>query len=274
MAEILSKKMAVQASTFKPLGYSDRAFIFRDLGTFRYVSLDWKVITPKGRTRLEQGDQYADAMTGLMEAQQVLLVAMENGISGHNNVEQIAHTYEMLDVGSNAVALLRKLAYAPKELRGVERGSILPADIFSDNSIESINMYLDPKKVDQLHFSYQQGLFIYSQSQILQPEWLQHLYQPFKPFKPFLPFEILQTPYATSQFNYWRGAAAGKGFQSRGRGGRGRGAFGSNFIPLGGQYVSGEVSVQNGTNEGVNDNEEKSVQKIERKSLEDGESLD
>ncbi|KAA6327087.1 MAG: hypothetical protein EZS28_053861, partial [Streblomastix strix] len=138
MAEILSRKMAVQAASFKPLGYSDRAFIFRDLGKFRYMGSDWKVITPKGRTRLEQGDQYADAMTGLIDAQQALLVAMENGLGGHNNVEQIAHAYVMLCVGANAVAQLRELANARRELREVVDGSILPADIFSDDIIESI----------------------------------------------------------------------------------------------------------------------------------------
>ncbi|KAA6383967.1 MAG: hypothetical protein EZS28_020510 [Streblomastix strix] len=63
MAEILGKKMAVQASTFKPLSYTDRSFIFRDLGKFRYVRSDWKVVTSKGRTKFKQGDQYADAMT-------------------------------------------------------------------------------------------------------------------------------------------------------------------------------------------------------------------
>ncbi|KAA6339178.1 MAG: hypothetical protein EZS28_052633, partial [Streblomastix strix] len=227
-----SRKMAVQAASFKPLGYSDRSFIFRDLGKFRYMGSDQKMVTTKGRTRLEQGDQYADAMTGLIDAQQALQVAMENGLGGHNNIEQIAHAYAMLCVGANAVAQLRELANAPRELRGVVGGSILPADIFSDDCIESIKRYLDLKKVDQLHFPYLQGLFFYPQPQIQQPQWLQLLFQPFQPFQPF---GIQQTSCAASQFNYGRGAAAGRRFQSRGRGGRGRGAFGSNYIPLGGQ---------------------------------------
>ncbi|KAA6367605.1 MAG: hypothetical protein EZS28_036869 [Streblomastix strix] len=235
MAEILSKKMAAHAASFKPLGYSDRAFIFRDLGKFRYMGSDWKVVTPKSRTRLEQGDQYADAMTGLIDAQQALLVAMESGIGGHNNIEQIAHLYAMLCVGANAVAQLRELANAPRELRVVVGGSILPADIFSDDSIGSIKRYLELKKVDQMHFPYQQELFSYPQSQIQQLQWLQHLYQPFQQFQPFQSFGMQQTPYAACQIGYGRGAAAGRGFQSRGCGGRGRGAFGSNFIPLGGQ---------------------------------------
>ncbi|KAA6388163.1 MAG: hypothetical protein EZS28_016307 [Streblomastix strix] len=116
MAEILSKKMAVYTSVFKPLGYSDRSLIFRDLGKFRYIGSDWKVVTLKGRTRLEQGDQYSDAMTELIDAQYALLVAMENELSGHNNIEQVAHVYAMLCVGANAVAQLRELANTPKEL--------------------------------------------------------------------------------------------------------------------------------------------------------------
>ncbi|KAA6380720.1 MAG: hypothetical protein EZS28_023751 [Streblomastix strix] len=119
IAEILSKKMAQQASTFKPLGYIDRSFIFRDLRKFRYVGSDWKVVTPKGRTRLEQGDQYADAMTRLIDSQQTLLIAMENGLSGQNKIEQIAHAYAMLRVCVNAEAQLKELANAPRELRTV-----------------------------------------------------------------------------------------------------------------------------------------------------------
>ncbi|KAA6386682.1 MAG: hypothetical protein EZS28_017789 [Streblomastix strix] len=235
MAEILSMKMSVQVATFKPLGYSDRSFIFRDLGKFRYVGSDWKVITPKGRTRLEQGDQYADVMAGLIDAQQALLVSMENVLGGHNNIEYISPAYAMLCVGANAVAQLKELANAPRELKDEVGGSILPADIFSDDCIESIKMCLDLKKVDQLHFPYQQGLYAYLQSSILQSQRLQYLYQQFQRFKLSKPIEILQTPYAASQFNYGRGIAIGRGFKSRGRGGRGRGAFGSNFIPLRGQ---------------------------------------
>ncbi|KAA6395021.1 MAG: hypothetical protein EZS28_009454 [Streblomastix strix] len=141
----------------------------------------------------------------------------------------------MLCVGANAVAQLRELANAPRELSGVVVGSILPADIFTDDSIVSIKRYLDFKKVDQLHFSYQQELFAYLRSQIQQPQWLLHLYQPFQPLQPFQPFGIQQTPYAASQFNYGSRSAAGRGFQPRGRGVRGRGAFRFNFIPVGGQ---------------------------------------
>ncbi|KAA6363914.1 MAG: hypothetical protein EZS28_040561, partial [Streblomastix strix] len=235
MAEILSKKMTVQASTFKPLGYSDRSFVFRDLGKFRYVGSDWKVVTPKGRTKLEQGYQYADPMTALIDAQRAQLVAMQDGLGGHNNIQWIAHAYAMLCVGANAVAQLRELANAPRKLRGVVGSSILPADVFSDDSIESIKMNLDLRKVDQLHFPYQQELYAYPQSQIQYSQWQQHQYLLFQRFKLSQPFEILQTPYAASKFNYGRGAATGRGFKSRGCGRTGGGAFGSNFIPLGGQ---------------------------------------
>ncbi|KAA6395562.1 MAG: hypothetical protein EZS28_008914 [Streblomastix strix] len=47
MGEILSKKMAVQAASFMPLGYSDRSFIFRDLDKFRYVGSVWKQLRQK-----------------------------------------------------------------------------------------------------------------------------------------------------------------------------------------------------------------------------------
>ncbi|KAA6366552.1 MAG: hypothetical protein EZS28_037921 [Streblomastix strix] len=90
-------------------------------------------------------------------------------------------------------------------------------------------------KVDQLRLQYKQGLYSYLRSSIQKPQWLSHLYQPFQPLQPFQSFEIQQTPYAASQFNYEGEAAAGSGFQPRGRGGRGKGAYNSNFIPLGGQ---------------------------------------
>lgn len=49
----------------------------------------------------------------------------------------------MLCVGANAVAKLRELANAQRELKGVVGGSILPTDIFSYDSIESIKRGLD-----------------------------------------------------------------------------------------------------------------------------------
>ncbi|KAA6401171.1 MAG: hypothetical protein EZS28_003298 [Streblomastix strix] len=235
MAEILNKKMAVQASAFKPLGYSDRSFVFCDLGKFRYMRSDWKVVAPKGRTKLKQGDQYAEAMTGLIDAQQALLVATENGLGGNNNIEQIAHAYAMLCVGANAVAQLREFANAPSELRGIEGGSILPANIFFDDNTESIKRFLNLKMMELLHYPYQQELSAYPQPQIQKPQLQQHLFQPFQTLESFQPLQIKQALYAASQFNYGRRTAAGKGFQSRGRGGRDRGAFGYNFIPLGGQ---------------------------------------
>ncbi|KAA6384345.1 MAG: hypothetical protein EZS28_020129 [Streblomastix strix] len=66
-----------------------------------------------------QGDQYAYAMTWLIDAQQTLLVAMESGLGGSNINEQIAHAYTMLCLCVNAVAQLREQANAPRKLRGV-----------------------------------------------------------------------------------------------------------------------------------------------------------
>ncbi|KAA6391250.1 MAG: hypothetical protein EZS28_013224 [Streblomastix strix] len=181
-------------------------------------------------------------MTGLIAIQQALLVAMENGFDGHNNIEKIAHVYAMLCVGLNAVTQLRQLANAPQELKRVVGGSILPADIFIDNVIESIKRYLELKKVDQLHFQYQQGHYAYPL--VLDPVTI------------VAPFGIQQTQYTASKFSYGRVAAAGRGFQQRGRGGRGRGAFGSNFMPLGGQQVSVKMNVQSQSTVVVNDSGE------------------
>ncbi|KAA6394586.1 MAG: hypothetical protein EZS28_009890 [Streblomastix strix] len=105
----------MQASAFKPLGYLDKQFILRDLGKFRYVRSDQKVITSKSRTKLEQGVKYVDAITGLIDVLQALLVAIENVLECNNNIEQVARAFAMLCVGTNAVEPLRELANAPKE---------------------------------------------------------------------------------------------------------------------------------------------------------------
>ncbi|KAA6398096.1 MAG: hypothetical protein EZS28_006373 [Streblomastix strix] len=112
--------MIVQASTFKLLGSY------------------WKVVTPKGRTRLEQGDQKVDMKIGLTDAQEALLVATKNGLGGLDNIEQIPQAYSMQFNGTNAVTQLKELVSAPRELRGVVRNCILPVDVFSNDSIDSI----------------------------------------------------------------------------------------------------------------------------------------
>ncbi|KAA6358338.1 MAG: hypothetical protein EZS28_046135, partial [Streblomastix strix] len=96
--------MDVQASTFKPLDYSDGSFIFRDLEKFRYLRSDWKIVTPRRKTRLEQGDQYADATVKRINAQEALLIAKQNGLNRQHKVEQTVNMYAMLCVGANAVA--------------------------------------------------------------------------------------------------------------------------------------------------------------------------
>ncbi|KAA6362391.1 MAG: hypothetical protein EZS28_042082, partial [Streblomastix strix] len=125
----------------------------------------------------------------------------------------------MLCVGANAVAHLRELAIAPKELRGVVSGA-------EDGGLDAFTVSI-------------KAVFIPT---ISDPATIVAV--------------TLQTPYAASQFGYGRGVAAGRRFQSRGRGGRGRGAFGSNFILLGGQLVSVEVSEQSASSEEMNDSGE------------------
>ncbi|KAA6398568.1 MAG: hypothetical protein EZS28_005906 [Streblomastix strix] len=109
-----------------------------ELSKFRHLGSYWKVVMPKARTRLEHAEQYAIAMTGLIDAQQALLVTMMNGLGCYDNVKQLIHIYSMLSVGANAVAELRELGNAPRELGAVVTGSILPADIFSDDSFEVV----------------------------------------------------------------------------------------------------------------------------------------
>ncbi|KAA6357448.1 MAG: hypothetical protein EZS28_047024, partial [Streblomastix strix] len=182
---------------------------------FRYVGSDWKVVKPKSRTRLEQDDQYADAMTGLIDAQQALLVAMENGISGHNNIEQIAHAYAMLCVGANAVAQLRELANSPREFRGV---------------------------VGEIFGAQEGGLVAFSIS-----------------IRAILVFTVLDlitivaVALISTVLTVPTVLAIRNAVNTR---------------------VSMEVSIQSGSSEGMNDSGEQGVQKSERKSVEDEESLE
>ncbi|KAA6383522.1 MAG: hypothetical protein EZS28_020950 [Streblomastix strix] len=63
------------------------------------------------------------------------------GLGGQDIFVQIAHAYAMLCVDANAVVQLRELANIPKELRGVVVGSILPADIFTDDGTKITVLY-------------------------------------------------------------------------------------------------------------------------------------
>ncbi|KAA6400456.1 MAG: hypothetical protein EZS28_004020 [Streblomastix strix] len=150
---------------------------------------------------------------------------IRNELGGQDNIVQIAHAYTTLCLCVNAVVQLRKLANAPRKLIGVVDGSILPAEIFSDDSTQSVK-------------------------------------------------RIQQTLYAASQSSYGREAIMERGFQARGRGKQGRVAFGSNFIPLGRQWMSMEMSIQSVVSEALNDCGDQGVQNSERKSIENDESLE
>ncbi|KAA6373835.1 MAG: hypothetical protein EZS28_030638, partial [Streblomastix strix] len=136
MAEILSRKIAVQASMFMLQGYPDRSFIFRGLCKFRLVESDCKIVIPRRRTMLEQDNLYSDAIFELIDEQQALRIAIENVLDGHNNIEQITYAYAMLYIGAHAVMQLRELANAPREQERVIGGKVSGAkegglDIFS-----------------------------------------------------------------------------------------------------------------------------------------------
>ncbi|KAA6382241.1 MAG: hypothetical protein EZS28_022232 [Streblomastix strix] len=98
-------------------------------------------------------------MMELIDAQQALLLALENGLFGKDNIEQKAHAFAILYARANSVAQLSEHANATWELRDEVGGNILHADLFSDDSTESIKMYLELKKVDQLHFPDKYGGF-------------------------------------------------------------------------------------------------------------------
>ncbi|KAA6403773.1 MAG: hypothetical protein EZS28_000700 [Streblomastix strix] len=168
----------------------------------KYLRPDWKIVTPRRRTRLEQGDQFADATAKRINAQEALLIAKQNGLNRQHKVEQTVNMYAMLCVGANAVAQLREFANTATELRGVLDGSLLQADIFSEDSTESFKRVL---------------------------ESLVHFNRPFQLFQPFEPLVIQQTSFETKKYGYGKRIATGRGFLTKAREIRGRKAFNQNF---------------------------------------------
>ncbi|KAA6384573.1 MAG: hypothetical protein EZS28_019900 [Streblomastix strix] len=86
-------KLVLQPSRFKPLGLYGRSIFNRELGRYRYDSPAWKVVTSKRKTKLENIQQFANAMGGLIDAQHTHLVAMENKNEG-KDLKEIAFNKE------------------------------------------------------------------------------------------------------------------------------------------------------------------------------------
>ncbi|KAA6398362.1 MAG: hypothetical protein EZS28_006114 [Streblomastix strix] len=107
VAQIQSKKMAWQPSNFKPFVFYERSFFNREQGKYRYDGSAWKVVTSKWKMKLENDEQFTDAIAGHIEAQNTLLVAMEDNIEGKDNLDDIAHVYVMICAAANIVPVLK-----------------------------------------------------------------------------------------------------------------------------------------------------------------------
>ncbi|KAA6370070.1 MAG: hypothetical protein EZS28_034402 [Streblomastix strix] len=92
------------------------SFFNRQQGWYRYYCTAWKVVTPKGKIKLENDKQFADVMAELIDAQHTKLMAMVDMIEGMDNLDEIAHVYAIICVTVNAVAQLRKRINEQREL--------------------------------------------------------------------------------------------------------------------------------------------------------------
>ncbi|KAA6396403.1 MAG: hypothetical protein EZS28_008070 [Streblomastix strix] len=227
LVEILSDELAITMRQFKPLGYTDRIGITRDLHKFRYRG-KWPVASPGPKSPIEKNEWFADALCAITDAQQTLLVAIQESIEMRPNQQQCAHAYKMISIAAQAVAKIREDSNAPPGFKAVTQGNFLPSDVFSEETIQKTDRYMKemqlemnlgsiPPLINPFSSAYQQGYnplqqqFLQQQTSMLPSNYV---------YPPRGYYGYQQRPMFSSGRGY---DTFYRGFGKRGRGARGRG---------------------------------------------------
>ncbi|KAA6382139.1 MAG: hypothetical protein EZS28_022332 [Streblomastix strix] len=118
LVEILSDELAISMRQFRPLGYTDRIRITRDILKFRYRG-KCPIASPGPKSPIEKNEQFADALCAITDAYQTLLVTIQESIEMRPNQEQCAHAYKMISIAAQAVAKIREDSNALPSFKAV-----------------------------------------------------------------------------------------------------------------------------------------------------------
>ncbi|KAA6388728.1 MAG: hypothetical protein EZS28_015742 [Streblomastix strix] len=93
-------------SKWKQFNYTDRQGINQEATKYGWTGNEIPIKIQQGKTNIEKGEQYGDAMTALSASQSTALTAYAKALEGKPNADKCKHIFKLSTIGVNAVTQL------------------------------------------------------------------------------------------------------------------------------------------------------------------------
>ncbi|KAA6370675.1 MAG: hypothetical protein EZS28_033798 [Streblomastix strix] len=128
MQEQIGEDLKVDMSKWKQFSYTDRQGINQEATKYRWTGNEILIKIQQGKTNIEKGEQYGDAMTALSASQSTALTAYAKALEGKPNADECKHIFKLSTIGANAVTQLREGINLPYQFRVVAGNNVPPPD--------------------------------------------------------------------------------------------------------------------------------------------------
>ncbi|KAA6362001.1 MAG: hypothetical protein EZS28_042473 [Streblomastix strix] len=148
MQEQIGEDLGVDMSKWKQFSYSDRQGINQEATKYRWIGNEIPIKKLQGKTNIEKGEQYGDAMTALSASQSTALTAYAKAFEGKPNADECKRIFKLSMLGANAVTQLREGINLPYKFRAVVGNNVLPPDIITEDMMEKIKRQAEYKNLE------------------------------------------------------------------------------------------------------------------------------
>ncbi|KAA6367894.1 MAG: hypothetical protein EZS28_036577 [Streblomastix strix] len=108
MQEQIGEDLGVDLSRWKQFSYTDSQGINQNATKYRCIGNEIPIKIQQGKTNIEKGEQYGDAMTALSASQSTALTAYTKELEGKPNADEFKHIFKLSTIRTNAVTQLRE----------------------------------------------------------------------------------------------------------------------------------------------------------------------
>ncbi|KAA6376327.1 MAG: hypothetical protein EZS28_028146 [Streblomastix strix] len=148
MQEQIGENLGVDMSKWKQFSYIDRQGINQKVTKYSWTGNEIPIKIQQGKTNMEKGEQYDDAMTALSASQSTALTAYAKALEGKSNTYECKHIFKLSTIGANVVTQLREGINLLYQFRVVAGNNVQPSDIITEDAMERIKRYTEQKNLE------------------------------------------------------------------------------------------------------------------------------
>ncbi|KAA6366458.1 MAG: hypothetical protein EZS28_038015, partial [Streblomastix strix] len=148
MQEQIVEDLGVDMSKWKQFNYTDRHGINQEATKYRWTGNEIPIKMQQGKTNIEKGEQYDDAMTAFQASQSTALATYAKALEGKPNADECKHIFKLNTIGANAVTQMRKGINLAYQFWVVSGNNVLLPGIITDETKEKIKRYTEQKNLE------------------------------------------------------------------------------------------------------------------------------